>query len=161
MDAICSGFDTGCCGRVDRTKLKIDKMMPKKIQGKVEKKKLLAGNNWYLKIRLNEEAEYIPGQFVSLKVNEEGLRRSYSVAGRPNQIEIELVIDVTPMGMGSKFVLGLKDGDMVEVLGFLGKFVVSEKIIAILARIDMRKTRALPIFRISLCKFKSTIKTTM
>jgi len=104
-------------------------MKAKKLQGKIEKKVLLAGNNWYLMIRLEEEVEYIPGQFVSLKVSEEGLRRSYSVAGRPSQAEIELVIDVTPMGTGSKYVLGLKEGDTVEVLGFLGKFVVTEEIL--------------------------------
>lgn len=94
--------------------------------GRVIYKTNLAGDTWILGIELEEKANFIPGQFVSLKVNEEGLRRSYSVASLPNKKNIELVVDVAPMGVGSKYVLGLKVGDQVEVLGFLGKFVVSD-----------------------------------
>jgi len=101
-------------------------MSAKKMPGRVVYKTNLAGDTWVLGIELEEKADFIPGQFVSLKVNEEGLRRSYSVASLPNKKNIELVVDVAPMGVGSKYVLGLKVGDLVEVLGFLGKFVVSD-----------------------------------
>ncbi|KKS61692.1 MAG: Oxidoreductase FAD-binding domain protein, partial [Candidatus Collierbacteria bacterium GW2011_GWF1_42_50] len=101
-------------------------MNAKKMPGRVVYKTNLAGDTWVLGIELEEKADFIPGQFVSLKVNEEGLRRSYSVASLPNKKNIELVVDVAPMGVGSKYVLGLKVGDLVEVLGFLGKFVVSD-----------------------------------
>ena len=101
-------------------------MSAKKMPGRVIYKTNLAGDTWILGIELEEKANFIPGQFVSLKVNEEGLRRSYSVASLPNKKNIELVVDVAPMGVGSKYVLGLKVGDLVEVLGFLGKFVVSD-----------------------------------
>jgi NAD(P)H-flavin reductase len=71
----------------------------------------------------------VPGQFVSLKVSDEELRRSYSIASLPGEKNIDLAVDVTPMGVGSKYILSLKVGDLVEVLGFLGKFVVNEEAI--------------------------------
>ncbi|HCW31320.1 TPA: hypothetical protein DGD59_01165, partial [Candidatus Collierbacteria bacterium] len=81
-------------------------MNAKKMPGRVVYKTNLAGDTWVLGIELEEKADFIPGQFVSLKVNEEGLRRSYSVASLPNKKNIELVVDVAPMGVGSKYVLG-------------------------------------------------------
>jgi len=95
--------------------------------GKVEYKTLLVGKAWIIGISFEEEVSFLPGQFVSLKVNEEGLRRSYSVASLPDGKKIELLIDVSPMGVGSQYVLGLKVGETVEILGFLGKFVVGEE----------------------------------
>lgn len=98
--------------------------------GKVGYKANLAGSTWILGIDLPEVAEFSPGQFVSLKVTEEGLRRSYSVASLPGKKSVDLVVDVSPMGVGSKYVLGLKVGDPVEMLGFSGKFVVSDEMIS-------------------------------
>ena len=104
-------------------------MIAKKMIGVVKRKENLAGNNWLLVIGLPEVADFIPGQFVSLKVSDEGLRRSYSVASLPGKADIDLIIDVTPMGIGSKYVLGLKVGDSVELLGFLGNFVVEDDVL--------------------------------
>ena len=64
------------------------------------------------------------GQFVSIRVSPEGERRSYSIANKPGENEIELLVDVSPMGVGSKFMLGLEEGEEVEMLGPLGGFVV-------------------------------------
>ena len=102
-------------------------MSVKKMLGKVIYKANLAGNTWLLGIDLEENADFLPGQFVSLKVNEEGLRRSYSLASMPGGKKIELVIDVTPMGVGSKYIIGLDVGDTVEVLGFMGRFILNEE----------------------------------
>lgn len=99
-------------------------MTPKKINGKVEFKENLAGKNWLVRIGFDEEVDFIPGQYSSLKVNEAGLRRSYSVASLPKGKSIDLLVDVSPMGAGSKYILNLKVGDEVEVLGFLGRFTV-------------------------------------
>lgn len=97
------------------------------MSGKVGYKAILAGNTWLLGIDFPAVVDFLPGQFVSLKVTEEGSRRSYSVASFPGKRSIDLVVDVSPMGVGSKYVLGLKVSDPVEVLGFLGKFVVSDE----------------------------------
>ena len=98
--------------------------------GKVVYKANLAEKTWLIGIELSELAQFLPGQFVSLKVNDEGLRRSYSIASLPGKKSIELVVGVAPMGEGSKYILGLSVGDSVEVLGYLGKFVVGEEVIA-------------------------------
>lgn len=102
-------------------------MSAKKMKGVIKYLTNLSGSVWLVGIEMEEVASFVPGQFVSLKVNEEGLRRSYSVASLPNNKNIELVVDVAPMGVGSKFILSLSVGDEIEVLGFLGKFVVEEK----------------------------------
>lgn len=104
-------------------------MAPKNNVGKVEYKQNLAGNVWLVRINLNEVAEFIPGQYVSIKVSAEGLRRSYSVASLPGQRNVDLLIDVTPMGVGSKYILSLNVGDPVELLGFLGHFTIDQNLL--------------------------------
>lgn len=101
-------------------------MAPKKIIGRVEFKDNLAGKNYLVRIVFEEKLDFVPGQYVSLKVNEAGMRRSYSVASLPGKNSIEVLVDVTPMGVGSKFILDLKVGDEVEILGFLGRFIVDK-----------------------------------
>jgi len=105
-------------------------MSAKKMLGRVNYKTSLSGKTWLVGIELEEVVSFLPGQFVSLKVNKEGLRRSYSVASLPGKKTIDLVIDVSPMGEGSKYIIDLKVGDSVEVLGFLGRFVVGEEVFA-------------------------------
>jgi CDP-4-dehydro-6-deoxyglucose reductase len=104
-------------------------MTAKKMQGRVVYKANLAGKTWLVGVELEEVVDYLPGQFVSLKVSEEGLRRSYSVASLSGKKVIDLVVDIAPMGVGSQYVLGLKVGESVEVIGFLGKFTVNEDIL--------------------------------
>ena len=99
-------------------------MTAKKMTGRLVYKEVLAGTTWLLGISLEEKCEFTPGQFVSLKVNEMGLRRSYSIASLPGTNSIDLVIDVAPNGEGSKYIMSLKVGELVDVLGYLGKFVV-------------------------------------
>ncbi|OIN91574.1 hypothetical protein AUJ42_01645 [Candidatus Collierbacteria bacterium CG1_02_44_10] len=99
-------------------------MLPEKLLGSVEYKENLAGNNYLVRIGFDKKVEFIPGQYASLKVAEDGVRRSYSIASLPNENVIDLLVDVTPMGVGSKYILGLKVGDSVEVLAFLGRFTI-------------------------------------
>jgi len=99
-------------------------MSPKKLIGKVEFRENLAGQNYLVRIGFDEKVDFTPGQYVSLKVNSEGLRRSYSVASLPGGKNIEVLVDVSPMGVGSKYILSLKVEDEVEVLGFLGRFTI-------------------------------------
>jgi NAD(P)H-flavin reductase len=102
-------------------------MTAKKMLGKVIFKACLAGSNWLVRVGFDETVDYVPGQYVSLKVSEDGMRRSYSITSLPGEKSIDLLIDVSPMGVGSQYVLGLSVGDLVEVLGFLGKFGVKEE----------------------------------
>lgn len=101
-------------------------MAVNKLIAKLTEKKNLAGNNWLFRFTFEEDFIFTPGQYVSLKVSQDGARRSYSIASLPDGREIELVVDVTPMGLGSKFLLGLNVGDEVEALGPVGHFRVAE-----------------------------------
>jgi ferredoxin--NADP+ reductase len=101
--------------------------------------KNMAVNIWTIKLEYREEIaenywrfgfdrgmEFLPGQYVSVKVDETGIRRSYSIVSGVRE-KLELLIDVSPMGVGSKYFLSLKVGDSVEVMGPLGKFVVEKE----------------------------------
>jgi NAD(P)H-flavin reductase len=55
-------------------------MMPEKMLGRVEYKEHLAGNNYLVRIGFDKKIDFLPGQYASLKVTEEGVRRSYSIA---------------------------------------------------------------------------------
>jgi len=107
-------------------------MAVKKLIGTIEYKDNLAGNVWLVRIKFDEDLYFSAGQYVSVKVSEEGERRSYSIASLPSVVNgdkrdyIDIVVDITPMGVGSKFFLNTKVNEKVEVMGFLGKFTVDE-----------------------------------
>ncbi len=84
----------------------------------------LAGKFWLLKLAPTQPFKFAAGQYLSLRVDDTGLRRAYSIASSPSQLPIELLVDVTPMGIGSRYILGLQPGDKVEALGPLGRFGV-------------------------------------
>lgn len=90
--------------------------------------KPLLGN--YIKILLKPDVDlvYKAGQYLSVLVDQGGDRRSYSIASYPGEDGLELVIDTTPMGVGSKYFLTLKPGDKIQALGPLGTFVCPEKL---------------------------------
>lgn len=99
----------------------------KSFKARVMEKENLAGNYWWLRLQPEKEIKYKTGQYVSMKVNDKGERRSYSIASWPQKEGLEFLVDVTPMGIGSKYILGIKRGDEVELLGPLGKFMVEEE----------------------------------
>lgn len=70
--------------------------------------------------------EFEAGQYVSIKVTEDGVRRPYSVASKPSGEMIEILIDIAPGGIGTKFLLGLGDGDAVEMMGPVGRFTLDD-----------------------------------
>lgn len=65
-----------------------------------------------------------PGQYVSMVVDEQGDRRSYSISSKPeNQMGFDLLIDHTPQGVGTQFLQNLELGAEVDVMGPLGRFI--------------------------------------
>lgn len=71
--------------------------------------------------------DFQAGQYVSIKVDAAGTRRSYSIASRPDITNgFELAIDVTPGGIGTKFLQETPLGTEVELLGPLGAFVIAD-----------------------------------
>jgi len=65
------------------------------------------------------------GQYVSILINEKGERRSYSISSSPEVSHgFEILVDLTPMGIGSTYLDNLKFGEQIKILGPLGRFVV-------------------------------------
>ena len=103
-------------------------MTPQQITAAVDHSRRLAGNFLSIAFKPETKLEYQAGQYLSLKVNDEGERRSYSLASWPSQPDLELLVDTTPMGKGSRFVLDLKPGDEVSILFPLGRFTIEDTV---------------------------------
>jgi NAD(P)H-flavin reductase len=70
--------------------------------------------------------EFAAGQYVSVKVDEKGIRRSYSICSSPAVTHgFELLIDTSPNGIGTNFFKNLEFGDQVELMGPLGVFTLA------------------------------------
>lgn len=68
---------------------------------------------------------FTPGQYVLLQIPD-GFRQ-YSISSPPSQsADIETIIDVTPMGTGSRYLLQLKLGDVVHFRAPAGIFTLRE-----------------------------------
>ncbi|KKR01032.1 MAG: oxidoreductase FAD/NAD(P)-binding subunit, CDP-4-dehydro-6-deoxyglucose reductase [Microgenomates group bacterium GW2011_GWC1_39_12] len=68
------------------------------------------------------EMTFMPGQYATFIIDNQ-TRRQYSFASPCiNPKEFEIVVDVTPMGPGSKFFLEKNVGDAIEILAPLGTF---------------------------------------
>lgn len=73
------------------------------------------------------EVQFQAGQYVSLKVSERGDRRSYSICSSPEKNHgFELLIDISPQGLGTSFLSEMTLGQEVDVLMPLGVFTVSQ-----------------------------------
>lgn len=67
------------------------------------------------------------GQYLSLQVNDQGLRRSYSICSSPNiNHGFEFLIDVAPDGVGTRYLLQLQFGQEIKALGPMGVFILAE-----------------------------------
>ena len=100
---------------------------PQQFRAKVSEHVVMNEKFEYLHLELLEphRIEFQAGQYVSIEVN--GERRSYSIASAPAMDHaVELCVDVTPGGKGSRYLSQLKPGDEVKFLGPMGEFVLSE-----------------------------------
>lgn len=71
------------------------------------------------------EVPFEAGQYVSMQVSERGDRRSYSICSSPETTHgFELLIDITPQGVGSTFLQNLSFNEPVKLLAPLGRFTV-------------------------------------
>lgn len=97
--------------------------MPDFKKAKVIKNEVIASTYHDIWLEVGSEFEFEPGQFISVRVSEARIN-SYSIAGRVDESKIGLLVDVKPGGPGSQFFAGLREGNEVEFLGPLGKFVL-------------------------------------
>ncbi len=101
--------------------------MVNKLSAKVVEKRNLASRFWLYKLEFESDFSYEAGQYVSVKVNEAGLRRSYSIASRSSGTTIELLVDIGPGGPGSIYFSKLMVSESVEVMGPVGRFVLKKE----------------------------------
>lgn len=71
--------------------------------------------------------DFVAGQYTSIKINDQGLRRCYSIFSSPeNNHGLEILIDVTPQGPGVQFLTNLKLGERVEMLMPMGALTIDQ-----------------------------------
>ncbi len=85
---------------------------------------------WKFVITPKEKFNFIPGQFVQIKIKD--IVRSYSIASyHPNENLFELLIVKLDGGRMTKYLFEeLKEGDAIQIKGPLGKFILPEKIVS-------------------------------
>jgi len=68
---------------------------------------------------------FTPGQYILLQIPD-GFRQ-YSISSAPSEsTRIETMVDVTPMGPGSRYLLQLKEGGVVNFRAPIGVFTLKE-----------------------------------
>lgn len=100
---------------------------PQQYTARLEEKKVL--NDKFVQYSFELENPHIlnfsSGQYVSLQVTEKGERRSYSICSSPGITHgFELLVDITPNGLGVQFLNSLQFGQSVSLLAPMGRFVL-------------------------------------
>jgi CDP-4-dehydro-6-deoxyglucose reductase, E3 len=98
-----------------------------KMKARLVEKKRLESGFWWFDLEFEKEFEFEAGQYISVKVNEKGDRRAYSIATAPGGKRVGLLVDLSPGGIGSQFFEKLEVGETVEILGPLGRFVIEDQ----------------------------------
>lgn len=95
-------------------------------QTKLINKQAISDTVFKYKLTKPKGFSFIPGQYINIKVAKNA-RRSYSIASPNDAKELELIIDVSPNGPGSKFFKELNAGDTFDFLGPLGHMFISKE----------------------------------
>jgi len=80
-----------------------------------------------LHLALRTPLRYLPGQFIScaLPSGEQTLTRAYTIASHPTDpLEIEILFNLVPGGLGSTSLFGLTVGDVLHFTGPWGTFTL-------------------------------------
>jgi ferredoxin-NADP reductase len=97
--------------------------------GKILEKTLLTHDVIELAFEISEEIEFVPGQFISIRVEDRmpPCIRAYSVADFDATTKImKLCIKIVKDGRGSNWLDQLKVGDQINFIGPNGNFVYQE-----------------------------------
>lgn len=98
------------------------------------KKATLKNKNWvsdkvlYLKFQTHDEFSFIPGQFISVKVNDQNYR-AYSLCSNPaNKNTFEIIADAKHQGKGSNYFRALNINDDISYIGPAGRFLLPKNL---------------------------------
>lgn len=97
---------------------------PQKYKAKIEKIEKLAPKFLLFTLEFPRSFHFEAGQFVNIAVNDQDLIRAYSLASLPNDPKVKLLVDHSPLGIGSRFFLSRKKGDPLDCFGPLGVFTL-------------------------------------
>jgi len=105
---------------------------PQVISARISDKYYLSESEKYLLVKIEliepNKIEFVAGQYLNIKVEEKGTRRSYSILSTPDvDHSVTLLADLSPGGVGSGFLKTIQPGDEVELLAPLGRFVVDQQ----------------------------------
>lgn len=98
-------------------------------KAKVAEQMLLASKFQYVHFELLEphRIEFTAGQYIMMKVPGLTGVRQYSISSPPAMNHgVEILVDVSPEGLGSKYLRGLRLGETVEFMAPAGKFVIDQ-----------------------------------
>lgn len=97
---------------------------PKRFSSKIVKVDQLDKDTKHIDIEKPEGFEFSPGQFISLifKKNGAEVRRSYSIASKPEDSVLGLCIKIIHEGVLTPLLDKLSEGDEVEAIGPMGPF---------------------------------------
>jgi len=100
---------------------------PQQYTGSITKKSQLTKTVFHFVIQNEHPKELLfqPGQYATFIIDEK-TRRQYSFCSAPDQSSFEIVVDTTPMGVGSKYFLEKNVGEKVEYLAPIGNFTLSQ-----------------------------------
>lgn len=102
--------------------------IPRKFQAKLLAKEKLNQKDALVELGGLDNFEFLPGQFISLKVSDKNFR-SYSIASSASiKDSIKLIIAVGHEGLGANFINNSKIGDIVEFVGPSGRFVLPDQL---------------------------------
>jgi len=104
---------------------------PQNFEAIVSDKYFLTDNEKFVYIKFElvkpDRIQFLAGQYVSIKINATGERRSYSIASTPDDNHgFHLIVEVVGEGKGANYFRRLQIGDRVSILAPLGNFTVAQ-----------------------------------
>lgn len=101
---------------------------PQLFKAKLEDKTAINDRYVHMMFELVEPSrmEFLAGQYVSIKVSDDGTRRPYSICSRPDiNHGFELLVDIRPQGVGTQYLQNLEFGQEIEALAPMGRFTMA------------------------------------
>lgn len=101
---------------------------PKQLTARLTDKRVYNEKYQQLMFELTGAENAMPfaaGQYVSIQVSDRGDRRSYSITSSPEITHgFELLIDISPQGLGATYLSNLQFGDDIKLIGPMGRFTL-------------------------------------